>query len=437
MLESFAFLPLSIVTALNDRTNFIFFIVILSLFLVGIVSCFTSRFTNFKEFIPSLCSSIGVFGTFYGIFDGLSEFDTNHISESIPQLLDGMKIAFFTSLSGMFFSLILKSIYNINEDKHNKINDDTTLLQEINEQSHVISSRIESMNESLISLFSSRDSDNSLVNQVTLIRAEIRDNHEKTQHILQEMLNNFAEMVSENLVKQLTSVVDKFNAMLNDLVAESFNRLRESTDNLNNWQNEYKEQVLTNENNLKLIIASMNNLEQTYDKISKNLDVIEANISKINITTDELGKNTETLHSESELLKNTIEQIIRIGENAKNVIPTIEEKISNMIGNINEIEIKSKEFVTDTSNFMRSSSELLTKSSEEMSNIVSNTTRSIDEIITKHIQSTQEGLQDSLTKSLTTFAGSLSELSRRFAQDYMPLTDRLRRILEIAEKINK
>lgn len=37
---------------------------------------------------------------FFGIFTGLLEFDTAKLDESIPKLLDGMKIAFATSLVG-------------------------------------------------------------------------------------------------------------------------------------------------------------------------------------------------------------------------------------------------------------------------------------------------------------------------------------------------
>ena len=51
------FLPISIVAALKDEINLIFCIVIIILFASGIFFCFSNKFLNFKEFIPSLCSS--------------------------------------------------------------------------------------------------------------------------------------------------------------------------------------------------------------------------------------------------------------------------------------------------------------------------------------------------------------------------------------------
>lgn len=50
--------------------------------------------------------TIGMFGTFLGIFLGLMDFDTVNIENSLPVLLDGLKIAFLTSIAGLVFSII-------------------------------------------------------------------------------------------------------------------------------------------------------------------------------------------------------------------------------------------------------------------------------------------------------------------------------------------
>lgn len=64
------------------------------------------------EMLPSAISTFGVLGTFLGITLGLLCFDTQDLTTSIPQLLDGLKTAFFTSLAGMVGSLILSSRVN-------------------------------------------------------------------------------------------------------------------------------------------------------------------------------------------------------------------------------------------------------------------------------------------------------------------------------------
>lgn len=62
------------------------------------------------EQLPSLISTLGVLGTFAGITKGLLAFDTKDLDNSIPELLNGMKTAFFTSLFGMIGSMILNRV---------------------------------------------------------------------------------------------------------------------------------------------------------------------------------------------------------------------------------------------------------------------------------------------------------------------------------------
>jgi len=56
--------------------------------------------------IPRVFTSLGVLGTFFGIFVGLLKFDVVQIEKSIPSLLDGLKTAFSTSLIGIFCSIV-------------------------------------------------------------------------------------------------------------------------------------------------------------------------------------------------------------------------------------------------------------------------------------------------------------------------------------------
>lgn len=70
------------------------------------------------EFFPTAVSTLGVLGTFYGITEGLLAFDTSNLDESIPKLLDGLKTAFITSLTGMIGSMVLSTIINRKQDEN-------------------------------------------------------------------------------------------------------------------------------------------------------------------------------------------------------------------------------------------------------------------------------------------------------------------------------
>jgi len=65
------------------------------------------------RFTPALLTTTGVLGTFVGISIGLSDFssgsignDSSQLMASASTLLEGMKTAFYTSLTGMFFSIL-------------------------------------------------------------------------------------------------------------------------------------------------------------------------------------------------------------------------------------------------------------------------------------------------------------------------------------------
>ncbi len=57
---------------------------------------------------PTLLTSLGILGTFVGIFVGLWDFNVRDIKESVPPLLEGLKVAFLTSIAGLGAATLLK-----------------------------------------------------------------------------------------------------------------------------------------------------------------------------------------------------------------------------------------------------------------------------------------------------------------------------------------
>ena len=57
---------------------------------------------------PASLTSLGMLGTFVGIFLGLLDFDVFAINASVPTLLAGLKLAFSTSILGLASALLFK-----------------------------------------------------------------------------------------------------------------------------------------------------------------------------------------------------------------------------------------------------------------------------------------------------------------------------------------
>lgn len=406
-------------------SNIIFSLIIGGIAVLGIILSIFQRLDRVRDFLPSLSVSCGIFGTFWGIFIGLSGFDTAHISESIPTLLEGMKTAFFTSLMGMSVSLFLKLVYNFRDDIATKASaDPTKSIQNIEIYSSEIKESINRLEETIGRCFRS-DEEYSLVSQVKLIRQELIDSRRETKKAFEEFAEKFSKMASESLIDELKRVVDKFNTMLNDLVSQSFQDLKESTERLNRWQSEYKNTITQNYENLSAVLTQISSLNSIYNQsieriieLSQQIDTINTNLRSISLSGQELSLHSTQLAEQNQLLNASIHSIKDAGEKAATVVPEISK-------NMNAITEQIQQLQEETNDFIRKAIMDIHAHASELS-----------EVSQKQIESIERSLEEELRKSLESFAGAMVALSNKFASDYTPLTDRLREVVRIAEKMN-
>ncbi len=90
--------------------------------------------THYNSAISGTLTGLGILGTFLGLSMGLASFNGNDIytiSDNVGPLLDGMKVAFHTSVYGIFFSLIFNFIYrSIMADAYEKLSGFTETFRE-------------------------------------------------------------------------------------------------------------------------------------------------------------------------------------------------------------------------------------------------------------------------------------------------------------------
>jgi len=101
----------SIKDVLLDPINITFVIII---FILGFLDYKTGK--DFKSQIVS----VGVLGTFVGIFIGLQGFNPADIVNSVNEILVGLKTAFFTSIVGMSVSTLLSITQTLRATSENK-----------------------------------------------------------------------------------------------------------------------------------------------------------------------------------------------------------------------------------------------------------------------------------------------------------------------------
>lgn len=90
--------------------------------------------THFNGGIAGTLTGLGILGTFIGLSLGLNSFNGNDIytiSDNVGPLLEGMKVAFHTSVYGIFFSLIFNVVYRaVMADAYEKLSYFQTVFRE-------------------------------------------------------------------------------------------------------------------------------------------------------------------------------------------------------------------------------------------------------------------------------------------------------------------
>ncbi|MBN2000928.1 MotA/TolQ/ExbB proton channel family protein [candidate division KSB1 bacterium] len=418
-----------------------FIAVILGILLIGLFFRLIRKKTNkLISLLPNIAVSLGILGTFVGIYIGLLEFDVSNIRDSIPQLLEGLKTAFATSIAGLITSIILKFAFEgqtVHDESKSEVQaeDPIDLLKAIVAGINNLEKSSEEIEKSIVSCFRS-DEEYSLLSQLKLIRQEIID----TRREMSDSFKNFAEKIAESstdaLVKALEKVIADFNTLLNELVSESFKELSVAMIKLTEWQENYKKHVDETQEKVNTLLGQMTItneiLKESADSIAKiddNLESIDSSVSGLSVSAEDISAHVENLRLQNDTLLEGLQSIQQIGEDAKTVIPTLEEHINNLTQKLEETVLNVTEKFEESTTL---SKEFVEKATQDMQAVIEKYTASIQE----SIEIIDKGLEEELSKALNTLAGSLASLSAKFVEDYQPLTDRLREIVRLPEKID-
>lgn len=239
------------------------------------------------EKVKTLATSIGMLGTFAGIFIALLAFNQNDISGSIPQLLGGLKTAFITSISGLVVSVLatFKERYESASDVEKNENQAENLQKEILEE-------LKNLNKNIVG-----DGDSSLNTQVRNLRQDNSDNLKAIKSSFDDFAKQMAEQNIDALTKAIEQVMGEFNTTINDRLGEVFDNFRNSVDNLNRWQENYKQIIEDQNQNLRKLTDSYSVMTSGVERVSSSIEEMKVNyqkIAEINQTFDELVTKLNT-----------------------------------------------------------------------------------------------------------------------------------------------
>lgn len=256
------------------------------------------------EMMPSLISTLGVFFTFAGIALGLYYFNDKDLTTSIPQLLTGLKTAFFTSLAGMTGSMLLSGQVNkLFDKKSGGISDSEEAAGLIVNELKGLTAQYQINNDISRKLFE-------LFNEKLGELSERQLNtYTNSNHILssiERQINLLSVLVAK---AEITSAANENTAKSLDSIDNSSKILVDLEGKLYESSNFIKEKQGSIESKTESILISVGNIEESNsailsktteqnNRVGEMMDHTEALVSGQDEISKHVAKFGETLHGE-------------------------------------------------------------------------------------------------------------------------------------------
>lgn len=382
-------------------------LIIISILILISPYIFRNKFS--KNQLGSIALAAGITGTFYGIFIGLLQFDTTDIESSVPELLDGLKTAFITSLAGLFANLIVKifpSLYFISDPVESDDVGEEIIkaLNSMEQESKNVGNSINELTKSITS-----DKDTSLVTQLQKIRTTNSDGFEEMNRSFEEFAEKVVADNTQSLIDALTGVMKDFNTKINEQFGDNFKELNSAVKLMVEWQKENKVQIEKLIETYSTILSNLKGIDETLASSSENHSII-------------LNANKELKFLVRDF-SSMVNSFSELGEKASSSLPVIEK-------NMDSIVTKSDSYINQS---LTKISDSYDNFSKKQSEIVESYNGNLESMITSNaerIKKLDEELGKELTKSLESLGSSLATLSSKFASDYGPITENIKKIID-------
>ena len=353
---------------------------------------------NLLNLIPGAMTGMGILGTFIGLSLGLQNFNTGtaeEIAESISPLMDGIKVAFHTSIYGMMFSLFFNWVYKRIFERayqtvdqfvdiyHEKVAPDaendnlSKLIAGQEKQSQVIIEPItlgfKELNNNILEMCAVQQQQ---LQQMKLMPQVIEESigRKLSEQIIPQfvtMNNNFelfAKMVGDMQLKGMENLIDKFTTQTNAVMVDSYHNLKNVISDTCNLQEENGERmvdILNKVQDMTLSIQQINDLSQkTVVDMSGYVEKVENLQGIVNDNCISFGRQLE---KNAEFESKIKDYITTIDEYQKQCGESIVQSISELKHQLLLLEEIEKQMITD----VRKEVELLIDNTNECNKTVS------------------------------------------------------------------
>ncbi|MEY2775931.1 MAG: hypothetical protein RLY30_29 [Pseudomonadota bacterium] len=428
--------------------------------ILGVTAYFHVRFDRFSvTHGPEVLTTMGILGCFTGITIALFSFNPNDIQSGVPMLLGGIRTAFWASLAGVFGALTLRFAQR---------------FRPIAEEANVEAGPEEATLGDVVAAVQGLKKN--LSTELDLSR---QDANQHASAFIQEFRAFSAHMVENNqkaIIEALKEVIRDFNDKLSEQFGENFKQLNQAVERLLTWQEQYRQELNLLQEKQQAATGHLGKAADTLGQIVQSAGAFER-------VAQALQEQIQFLQSNRELLVRQQQSMAQLLQRMSDVTPTFAEKTDAMLIQISTGLDKIGDHMATLSQEM---SDRMLDSHREMRQLVMGTAQAGEQELAKvqaamaqatenlgvqlqmvqqdfkkqmqdHLQASNEAskkalresvdllkegvvtldhtLQKELEAALQGLAGQLAALSNRFVEDYMPLTERLRDVVQMSKRI--
>lgn len=330
---------------------------------IGIIIVFfvlLRKHPKHKYILPTILSSLGILGTFIGIAFGLYSFDVNNLDQSVPTLLEGLKLAFVSSIAGIILTIIKKfelSNEETIEDEEDSSNSSSENLVPILKEMLVQNNYGEKLDE--LNLKLSGENDKSLAMLLGDILNGIND--------LKLSSDTQNENTPQNLESQIKELLDSNKSNNDDLksfIKQLSNSMGIETDAVDNQKqivSLLQELITKDEYGSKLDDLNAKLSGQENQSMATLLEKISEGIKTIQFQTEQFQENQSKsmdkkfkqfmsiIAENNDELKQSLDKLsVAVGQTTKEVLPGIEENMSQFSQDLGKTMLKATETMSES-----------------------------------------------------------------------------------------
>ena len=251
----------------------------------------------------SILPSLGILGTFIGVLVAVSKFDPNQIWASLETIIQGLKIAFSTSIWGLAASIAVRArLSHAHKEATDYYVGPEQLLEAINKGNE----QAKKQGGELIGAISG-EADGSLNTQLRLIRQDFND-----------FAKTVAEANTSAFMDALEKAIADFNQNLTEQFGENFAQLNVAVGKLLEWQE-------NNKKDMDQMRKTLDEAVQAVQRTRESLEAIEKASASIPNNMDRLTELLEVHRQQITDLEVRIKTFSEISEKASDALPRIED----------------------------------------------------------------------------------------------------------------